>query len=373
MIRADERLQRLLMAFPLMADEPRLTVDEIAQRVGTNVKVLTKDFASLERYDTPAGWVDTVQVFIQQGHASMVSSHFKRPQKLNRPEMLALDLGLGMLQRELPVDEQPIIAQTRQTLQALSVRRAASGAEGVRRELTTVVEGAREPELASLAVLHAALEQKHVVALEYQRPNELQAGVRRVRPYALVRAEASDIWWPGASGLRRYVYSGSIVCCAPRLPAIHTKYRPTSHWHRCLSRGECSRATTASTTRWWCAIPRTWPGGLPNARGTPWSRASRSMCRIRWPTRRGRFDTCCNTGQRQRSCHQTWCVSGYWPCSTRSLRSSGANAGGCRPPAGSVVVFFAGNENPAEHGGHDAHQQGAKHGGAKAVHERTGC
>ncbi|GAB1343369.1 helix-turn-helix transcriptional regulator [Gemmatimonas sp.] len=205
MIRADERLQRLLMAFPLMADEPRLTVDEIAQRVGTNVKVLTKDFASLERYDTPAGWVDTVQVFIQQGHASMVSSHFKRPQKLNRPEMLALDLGLGMLQRELPVDEQPIIAQTRQTLQALSVRRAASGAEGVRRELTTVVEGAREPELASLAVLHAALEQKHVVALEYQRPNELQAGVRRVRPYALVRAEANVYlvaWCERAEALR---------------------------------------------------------------------------------------------------------------------------------------------------------------------------
>lgn len=205
MIRADERLQRLLLAFPLMADEPRLTVDEIAQRVGTNVKVLTKDFASLERYDTPAGWVDTVQVFIQQGHASMVSSHFKRPQKLNRPEMLALDLGLGMLQRELPVDEQPIIAQTRQTLQALSVRRAASGAEGVRRELTTVVEGAREPELASLAVLHAALEQKHVVALEYQRPNELQAGVRRVRPYALVRAEANVYlvaWCERAEALR---------------------------------------------------------------------------------------------------------------------------------------------------------------------------
>lgn len=205
MIRADERLQRLLMAFPLMADEPRLTVEEIAQRVGTNAKVLTKDFASLERYDTPAGWVDTVQVFIQQGQASMVSSHFKRPQKLNRPEMLALDLGLGMLQRELPVDEQPIIAQTRQTLQALTVRRAASGAEGVRRELTAAVEGIREPELASLAVLHAALEQKQVVALEYQRPNESHAGVRRVRPYALVRADANVYlvaWCERASALR---------------------------------------------------------------------------------------------------------------------------------------------------------------------------
>ena len=33
MIRADERLQRLLMAFPLMADEPRLTLEELAQKL----------------------------------------------------------------------------------------------------------------------------------------------------------------------------------------------------------------------------------------------------------------------------------------------------------------------------------------------------
>ena len=205
MIRADERLQRLLMAFPLMADEPRLTVEQIAQRVGTTSKVLTKDFASLERYDTPAGWVDTVQVFIQQGQASMTSSHFKRPQKLNRPEMLALDLGLGMLQRELPVDERPAITRTRQALQSLTVRRASSVGEVARREFTVTAEGAREPELATLAVLQAALEQKHVVEMQYQRPDEAQPGARRVRPYALVRADANVYlvaWCERAAALR---------------------------------------------------------------------------------------------------------------------------------------------------------------------------
>jgi proteasome accessory factor C len=190
MIRADERLQRLLLAFPLMADNPGMSVEELAHRVGTTTKVLTKDFASLERYDTPAGWVDTVQLLIQQGQASMQSSHFKRPQKLNRPEMLALDLGLGMLQSELPVDERAVVARTRQLLQAVTARRATSGSEGDRREDAIMAESARASQLAMLAVLQQAQEQQLVVALQYQRPDEVQPGVRRVRPYALLRADA---------------------------------------------------------------------------------------------------------------------------------------------------------------------------------------
>lgn len=191
MIRADERLQRLLMAFPLMADEPGLSLKDIAERIGTTTKELTKDFASLERYDVPAGWVDTVQVYIDTaGQASMQSSHFKRPQKLNRPEMLALDLGLGMLQRELPVDERAVVTRTRQALKALTVRRAASVSDGAKREDTVQAESAREPELAVLGTLQTAFEQRVVVVMHYQRPDEAQAGTRRVRPYALVRADA---------------------------------------------------------------------------------------------------------------------------------------------------------------------------------------
>ena len=154
--------------------------------------MLTKDFASLERYDVPAGWVDTVQVYIDTaGQASMQSSHFKRPQKLNRPEMLALDLGLGMLQRELPVDERAAVTRTRQAHKALAVRRASSVSEGAKREDVVQAESAPEPELAVLGVLQAAFEQQLVVVMHYQRPDEAQPSARRVRPYALVRADAN--------------------------------------------------------------------------------------------------------------------------------------------------------------------------------------
>lgn len=199
MIRADDRLQRLLLAFPIMADEPNLTLDDIARRIGTTTKVLAKDFASLERYDVPAGWVDTVQVMIDDKRASMRSTHFHRPQRLNRPEMLALELGLRMLQHELPVDEREAVAQVRSQLQGMSVRRVSSvtdtraGGERTadRREGTTAVESAREPELAALATLQTALERHEVVALVYRRPDEATPSERRVRPYALVRADAN--------------------------------------------------------------------------------------------------------------------------------------------------------------------------------------
>lgn len=198
MIRADDRLQRLLLAFPLMADEPNLTLDDIAKRIGTTTKVLAKDFASLERYDVPAGWIDTVQVMIDDKRASMRSAHFHRPQRLTRPEMLALELGLRMLQHELPVDEREAIVQVRTQLQAMSVRRVSSVTdqrEGgalttERREGTTVVESAPEAQLVSLAALQVALERREVVVLEYRRPDEGQPSNRRVRPYALVRADA---------------------------------------------------------------------------------------------------------------------------------------------------------------------------------------
>lgn len=192
MIRADERFDRLLMAFPLMADEPGLSIAEIAERVGCEVKDLTKDFASLERVDVPAGWVDTVQVYIDgAGRASMQSSHFKRPPKLNRPEMLALELGLGMLHRELPVDEKAVVERTRQLLKTITVRRAASVSDGAKRENILAAEAAREPELTALTVVQAGFEQRRVVVLHYLRPQDTEPTARRIRPYALVRADAN--------------------------------------------------------------------------------------------------------------------------------------------------------------------------------------
>jgi proteasome accessory factor C len=202
MSRADDRLQRLLQVFPLMADEPQLSLDALAVRIGTDARTLRRDFHSLERDDVPAGFIEAIQVEIGTAGASMRSAHFKRPQRLTRPELVALELGLGMLEQELPVDERAVVQEARRRLQQVSVpvvatvagqRRGTESGGGSAGGGTPVleVEPARPRELGTLATVHRALEQGVVVTLAYQRPDEAAATERRVRPYALVRADAN--------------------------------------------------------------------------------------------------------------------------------------------------------------------------------------
>ncbi len=197
MTTADARLQRLLLAFPLMADEPRLSLEELAARIGTDAATLTKDFACLDREDTPAGFVEAIQVFVGDKRVSMRSAHFKRPMRLTRPEVAALELGLGILQQELPADERHLVNGVRARLHDTAAhavntvvdRRQGSTSASSMRELA--IESAREAELSAVAVLQRAVETEHIVELTYQRSDDTDASVRRVHPYALVRADAN--------------------------------------------------------------------------------------------------------------------------------------------------------------------------------------
>ena len=199
MTTADARLQRLLLAFPLMADEPRLSLEALAQRVGTDAATLSNDFACLDRDDAPAGFVDAIQLFVGESSVSMRSAHFKRPMRLTRPEVAALELGLGMLQQELPADERHLVNSVRIRLHDSAVRpvdtvldRRQGGAVPYRAMPTDLaVEPARDGELHALAVLQYAVETAQVVELTYQRADADDASVRRVHPYALVRANAN--------------------------------------------------------------------------------------------------------------------------------------------------------------------------------------
>lgn len=197
MTRADARLQRLLHAFPLMADEPQLTMEALAARIGTDARTLRADLLSLERDDVPAGFIEAVQLEIGTAGTTMRSAHFKRPQRLTRPELVALELGLGMLEQEVPVDERAAVQEARRRLQRVTVpivttvadQRRGPGAAGTGTPVH--VEPAPPRDLSALATLHRALERGVVVTLDYQRPEEPTSSPRRVRPYALVRAHAN--------------------------------------------------------------------------------------------------------------------------------------------------------------------------------------
>lgn len=197
MTRADEQLQRLLIAFPTMADEHKLTFDELAALVGTDAKTLRADFHALDRDDTPAGFVEGVQLFVSANSVSMRSSHFKRPMRLTRPEVASLELGLGILEQELPVDERHQVTNVRARLREIAVRpvdtavdkwKASAPADAAS---SLAVEPARDDEWEAVVVLQRAIEHHHVVELTYQRSNDTESTVRRVRPYAMVRADAN--------------------------------------------------------------------------------------------------------------------------------------------------------------------------------------
>lgn len=197
MTRADERLQRLLIALPAMADEPKLTIEELAARVGSDAKTLRADFQSLDRDDTPPGFVEGIQLFVGSNTVSMRSSHFKRPMRLTRPEVAALELGLGILEQELPVDERHLVVNVRGRLRDIAVRPVDTVVDkrktGVTAEAASglAIEPARDHEWEAVVVLQRAIEHHHVVQLTYHRSSDTVATERRVRPYAMVRANAN--------------------------------------------------------------------------------------------------------------------------------------------------------------------------------------
>jgi predicted DNA-binding transcriptional regulator YafY len=197
MTRADERLQRLLIALPTMADAAKLTIGQLAACVGTDEKTLRADFLSLDRDDTPPGFVESLQLYLGSDHVSMRSSHFKRPMRLTRPEVAALELGLGMLEQELPVDERHPVVNVRGRLREIAVRPVDTVVDrrkpGSSVDATggLAVESARTDEWDAVIVLQRAIEHQHVVVLSYQRSNDVIATERRVRPFAMVRADAN--------------------------------------------------------------------------------------------------------------------------------------------------------------------------------------
>lgn len=203
--RTDAQLQRLLAAFPLMEHDPDLTLAELAARVGTDAATLRRDFAMLDRDELPAGWVQAVEVHIGARGVSMRSSHFKAPMRLARPEVAALELGLSLLQQELPVDERAGIARVRALLAELAVpavttvvdrrhgrdaRSAATGAPMAAEALPAAGHPDPDVLLEAFGTLHQALEARHAVVLTYRGAGQGEARARTVRPYALVRAQA---------------------------------------------------------------------------------------------------------------------------------------------------------------------------------------
>jgi proteasome accessory factor C len=212
--RAQDRLERLLLALPHLADDAELPLAELAARVGTDVDTLLRDLEALTLRDRDvAGFVESIELYIWSGQVGARSAHFKRPMRLTRAEVAALDLGLGLLALERPLEERGTIVAARAHLRQAAVASPPVVRDGVTTRAPEGVAGGVQAEpipdaqLEAFSRLWQAHEERRVVRLTYQRADEAMPEERIAHPWAIVRAHHHVYvvaWCATASGLRLF-------------------------------------------------------------------------------------------------------------------------------------------------------------------------
>jgi len=165
---AASQLRRILHLIPLCEDDVPHPLHDVAVSLGTDSHTLLRDLRALsDRFDDPGGFVEGVQVYLEPDRFSLHSDHFRRPMRLTLAELGALDLGMAMLERERPPDEQDAIRRARRRLQEViaklpsdtapdPMRHAEQGADADPEILRTLREGVRQTQMLSIRYASAA-------------------------------------------------------------------------------------------------------------------------------------------------------------------------------------------------------------------------
>ncbi len=183
---AAAQLGRLLHLIPALADGRAHSLDEIAERLGTERNTVLDDIEALSvRYGDPGGFVQGVQIFVEGGRMlSLVSNHFARPMGLTLGELAALELGLALLAVERAPEERSVIERARQRIRDVIRKLPADWSPDRLRH----VEMGDAASVRHLPALRKARSQKRRVRIAYRKADELEADSREVCPYAITYA-----------------------------------------------------------------------------------------------------------------------------------------------------------------------------------------
>jgi proteasome accessory factor C len=187
---AAEQLRRVLHLIPHLADGEPHSLKSVARRAGVDPAVVLKDIESIsERFEVPGGFVEGLQIFIEADDVSIVPSHFLRPMRLTRGELLALELGLTMLRAERPPEEHRAIegalARLRQVVAKLPDDELADDFR------TASLSNAGD--LEHLRSLRDAFRRRRKVRLTYRKADADAPSHRVICPYGI--AFASGMWY----------------------------------------------------------------------------------------------------------------------------------------------------------------------------------
>lgn len=194
-VRAQDQLERLLLALPHLEENTALAFSELARRVGTTERTLLADLHALgDRDRDVAGFNESIELHLGPDGVGARTDFFKRPMRLTRPELAALDLGLGMLLLERSLEERGTIEQARTKLRRATVPPPKSVVAGVPTVTTLDPPNAVAAEAAPSAlveyfgVLWQARDEQRSVRIGYRSADAEAAEERTVHPWAVVRA-----------------------------------------------------------------------------------------------------------------------------------------------------------------------------------------
>lgn len=180
---AAAQLRRILHIIPKLAEDREIPLSEVAAKVGVAPAVLLKDLKSLtERFDS-GGLSDGLSLFIEEDSVSLTSNHFRRPMRLTRPELRALELGLAMLYAETPRDERSFIESARTQIENVVVALPPDSDESDSYYLESGAEGS-----PVLPTLRSAFTTQKQVRIAYQKADDDAATERVICPYSFVVA-----------------------------------------------------------------------------------------------------------------------------------------------------------------------------------------
>jgi len=187
---AVSQLARLLQMIPTIADGEEHTLAEVAEKAGVDRKTLQGDLRALsERLDDPGGFVESVRIYLGADRVSLESNAFLRPMRLTRQELCALELGLAMLARQRPPEEQAPIEHARGRLRVIIATLPTDWDP----EQARYGELGTDADLRHLRALQLARQRRRKVRLAYRKAGAAKPEARTVCPYAL--AFASGRWY----------------------------------------------------------------------------------------------------------------------------------------------------------------------------------
>jgi len=191
---AAAQMLRLLAVLPVLGSHEMVDLAGLPERTGISVETVPRDLTAVaQRIDVPAGFIDPLQVYFEGNKLGLVASQFLRPPRLNHDELLALELGLAMLRRESPPDDQPWIDRARVRLRAALASAEPRACSGGSLDVITAdgMGTATEHERKTLRTLRGTFTDRRKVRIEYRARGRVTD--RIIRVYAV--AFAGGAWY----------------------------------------------------------------------------------------------------------------------------------------------------------------------------------